>query len=158
MRKGQISFDFVFAIVMVLMLSQLLTNFYKIVSANEAEMGIRRQERYIGNNIARIAAYYKTFEREVGMIGYPGIYADIRYKVPMIYALGKTEATPSIGCNIQIETANSWVKVTVDSTQYSGLTGTDTIEEIVYIPRITIFGGNIVNSNCGSLLRLTKSD
>ncbi len=110
MQKGQLSFDFILALIMITILAQVIVGFSGQFRATQDIITIRAQEKQIALGLARIIDYKKTVD--------PGASSQITYKIPEIY-VGGTGALETIPCTISVE--NTEITVTVDDSDYDKL-------------------------------------
>ena len=129
MRKGQISFDFMLALIIITVFTQTLIGLSSQFKETQDIITIRAQEKQIAIDLARIINYNKTLD--------PAATTSMNYKIPYIYVGGY--GVP-VGCDIDV--GSSEITVTVDSSHYPELA-----EPIITTIQTTDLG--TYSYNCG---------
>jgi len=78
MKKGQISLDLMFTVIVVILLAQVFTTFSNQLSETERATGIRAQEQNIGNDLLELVNQIKVFDE------YGDSNFNINYRIPFI--------------------------------------------------------------------------
>lgn len=140
MKKGQVSFDIILALTMILMLAQILTNLSEDILSNQHKITIKSQQKQIALNLEKAINYNKILDR--------GADSSFEYEIPLIYVSGYKEP---VGCTIDI--ADDSITVTVDSTYYPALAAGEEIKTIIS----TANNAGTDSFNCGDSVVFTNS-
>ena len=145
--KGQISFDFVMALIIALILIQTLMSFSGNFLANQEKTGIRMQEKQIGNEIHRVLLYAGTLKGSTNL--------KITHQVPKIFLSGPTgnAAEAPIPCDITITETD--INVVVTPAHYPNIpTGSNAIFQTI----TNTSGMTLPQTNCGKTITITKAN
>ncbi len=141
--KGQISFDFVIALSIALILLSTLMVFSDNFLMNQEKASIRAQEKQIAHEINQLLLYSSTLKN--------GTSYKIVHTVPKIFLSGPpgNSAETPIKCNIDINATN--ITITVNNTHFQKLQATDTIAQTIDNTSKII---PAAYSNCGSTITI----
>ncbi|GEM_PF-3247478 len=157
MKKGQLSFDFLIAILLALLLLQTLVAFQGNFSTNLDKTAIRLQELQTARNIEKIAKYSQTLRQND--------YYLLRLDIPRIMvSTPPGKGQPGlISCGVALRPEDSAnpgtrlkeIQVRVSGFNYPAL-GTELVDE-----NISFFIENSdrrLNSVCGTTILFTKDN
>ncbi|AJF60685.1 MAG: hypothetical protein J4224_01800 [Candidatus Diapherotrites archaeon] len=145
MKRGQISFDLVLAVTIMLIFMLSLANFRDEFTKDQEELSIRAQQKQIGSAIVKLLAN----EKKISGFGHV-----ISYNIPKISVLGSNP----IECGLNAVLPNT-ITITVDSSHYQKLAAAGTtIKTNVYsvVPITSSIVTDISSAKCGGELTLSS--
>lgn len=92
--KGQVSFDLIIAILVLLIVVQLFQGVIADAAASQESISIRTQQKTIGRELARVIDSAVMLSSSA-----PEFPFEIEYTIPQVYSAGS--AVP-LGCDIQV--------------------------------------------------------
>lgn len=102
MKRGQISFDFVFALIAFLLVLQFLVFFAESIETSQNSFVVGKQAKTIALNVARIVDLNKAFFGD----------SEVSYKIPLIEKLDGS----NVPCAVSVQ--EDKVVVSADSKEY----------------------------------------
>lgn len=142
MKKGQISLDLMFTVIVVILLAQVFATFTQELSQSERTTGIRAQEQNISNDLLELINQIKIFD-ENGDSNF-----SVNYRIPFIIDPQKRGKQD---CNITLHRSNSpntYIKISYKTTDLNEVTVKKDINfNFLFKSDLNYICGQAINAN-----------